>query len=179
MHYVEQIWGGFVLSEREENRYHDSYFHITVWDASIGAQREFQYASTAGGNPENCGPMGYETIKRLVALTPEHIKDLAQKWRDRQVRAKQVEYLIAHKSREDIGATVKVTRGRKVAKGTVGRIMTIRQECVHRAYSDWATKNRHMAMLDTSNGFPIVDLANCDVLQPSPQRAQLLFDLAS
>lgn len=177
MHYVEQVWGGLVLSEREENRYNDSYFHVTVWDGEIGAAREIMYAATAWHSES--GPLGHESIKRIIALTPAHIWDLYSKWQQRQYAAAQVSYLSGYQTRQDIGATVKLVRGRKVPKGTVGRVMTIRKECVHRAYSDWATKHRHMAMIDTGTGYPIVDLDNCDVIAPSAHRAQLLFDLAS
>ncbi len=179
MHYIEQVWGGLVLGEREENRCHDSYFHVLAWDGEIGAPREIMYASTAFGNADNCGPLQPDTIARIVALTPAHIWDLYAKHQQRAYAAAQVLLLGTYDCRQDIGATVKVTRGRKVPKGTIGRIMTIRRETVHRAYSEWATKRRDMAMIHTGHDYPIVDLANCDLIAPSAHRAQLLFDLAN
>lgn len=175
MHEIEQKYAGFVLSEREENRYDDSHFHVTVWDWQAGRVSEITYASTAWAST----PMSLEYVNRLVAMTPPHIKALAADWIKRNAAIQQLNYLATCVARPDVlGATVEVYKGRKVAKGTRGKVISLTEQTVRVSRYGTFKTTRTMALLDAGDSYPLVDIENCKLLERSPRLMQEIFDLS-
>lgn len=104
---------GLVCYLGEHNWHDDSDFYALVWDEAKGAPREVQYATTRGWSYDNGAH---------VDATPE-IAAKFQAWNDARYLAGVIIGLDKRANRCDVkGVDVVVVSGRKVAKGTVGRV---------------------------------------------------------
>jgi hypothetical protein len=178
MHPVAEAYKGFVLAEREQNLYNDSYFWLTVWNPDTAAPEEFQYAATAYGG---VGPMSWESVQAAVAETPDGVKSAYAKWQVDRYRfgsALSLDYVMQQRMFKYAevfkGATVRVARGRKVRKGLTGTVIS--QSSRTFGYNNV----RHYFFIDCgADGSWTVDAENCDIIQHSPVKLQELFDLAN
>jgi hypothetical protein len=104
---------GRVCYVGEHNWHDDSDFYALIWDEAKGAPVEHTYASTRGWTYDNSAS---------VDATPE-IAAKFQAWNDARYLASVIERLDKRANRCDLkGVDVVVVSGRKVAKGTVGRV---------------------------------------------------------
>lgn len=108
----EVTYEGAVLSTWERNGYDDSDFYATVWDDEAGEVKDVMFATTRGWTYANSA---------TVDATDE-VKAKADAW----YRERLAHTLKANAEREaefpEKGDVVVVVKGRKVPKGTVGRI---------------------------------------------------------
>lgn len=102
---------GLCLHERECNMHDDSDFYMTVWNPETKQPQEIQFGTTRGWS--------YPTLGSHVDATPavqaEYETWLAEK--RREAEAARAAELARAPGR---GKTLKVVKGRKVPKGTVG-----------------------------------------------------------
>jgi hypothetical protein len=104
---------GLVCYIGEHNYHDDSDFYALIWDEAKGEPRETQYATTRGWTYDNTAD---------VDATPE-IAAKFQAWNDARYLASVIASLETRWSRCDVaGLDVVVVSGRKVPKGTVGRV---------------------------------------------------------
>lgn len=171
---IEQ-YTGFALTEREENRYHDSYFHLTVWNPDEQAPEHHMYASTAWPS----SPMGSYTVSKLLSATFPAVHEAVRRYEERFDRAHRARILSLLIAEGEVfpGDTVTVFKGRKVPKGTTGRVLTVEEKVTHVSkYGTWQTKEK-FAFLITDSGAWTVNCAHLKVLQRGPI-VQEIFDLA-
>ena len=104
---------GLVCYIGEHNYHDDSDFYALIWDEAKGEPRDTQYATTRGWTYDNTAD---------VDATPE-IAAKFQAWNDARYLASVIASLETRWSRCDVaGLDVVVVSGRKVPKGTVGRV---------------------------------------------------------
>lgn len=177
MHPVAEQYRGFVLAEREQNLRDDSYFWLTVWNPDEVRSEQFQYAATAYGG---CGPMSSHLVTDLLAATPAGVRFAAERQADQAGRAAAINALGVEMSHGHVfkGDIVRVTRGRKVPRGTEGRVLGVEDRVTHVSrYGTWAT-HEQFALIDTPTGFWSVNAKHLDVVRRG-EVMQRLFDLAN
>lgn len=121
----------WTIADREENRYHDSYFHATIFDATTGEVWTGMIGATAFGGGHYASP--YPNID----TAPAEVQDAYRAIRREQVEAaarRDVTNAAAYIAAGDIflgeenefaakvGTVVEVFKGRKVPKGTTGTV---------------------------------------------------------
>jgi len=113
-------FAGRVLSTREENRYHDSYFYALVWDDEQGKPVEIMYGSTAWpGGHSDYYPDGW--MHPQIDATPERRSAYeAYLAKQREERAERAARHVANTP--DKGKRVRVVKGRKIEIGTEGKV---------------------------------------------------------
>lgn len=106
---------GCVLDTYEHNGYHDSYWYAVVWDEAAGRIKEIEYDTTAapGG-----GWAEIDVTPEVARTVYRYLHRGARAWFDGQYNEEQ-----AKEVRK--GDMVIVTRGRKVQKGTMGKVFWI------------------------------------------------------
>lgn len=113
---VQRSCAGRVVGLGEHNYHDDSDFYALVWDDAQGRPVEIQYASTRGPTYDNSAD---------VDATPEVAAKYAAYLEAARLRAL-IARLETQWSRCDVrGLDVVVVAGRKVAKGTVGRVFWV------------------------------------------------------
>jgi hypothetical protein len=142
---VEFTYTGRVLRLGEHNHYHDSDFYAVVWDDAKGGPREVEYASTRGWSYFNNAAVDAdeETLAKFKAW--EHDRAV-----ERQAARDAAE---AATPRE--GKTVKVTKGRKIPKGTVAVVVWFGEDKYNS--TQWLTKYRVGLMIDGQRVFTSAD----------------------
>lgn len=106
---------GCVLDTFEHNGYHDSDFYAVCWDEELGKVVTVEYDTTRCGG---CGRADIDATEEVLAKVYRHYKNYCRDRfdsRDNEILAKKVEK----------GCTAVVIRGRKIAKGTVGKVFWI------------------------------------------------------
>lgn len=116
---------GAVLELREMNGYDDSDFYAVVWDDTADAPKDVFYASTRGWTYLNGA---------TVDATPERVEKF-RAWRERVAVERALDAAAARAVKVEIGKRVKVVRGRKVPKGTEGRVFWMGPDKFARSYS--------------------------------------------
>ena len=110
--YMKSSHVGLVLSLRERNGYDDSDFYALIWNPEKGAPEEIEYATTRGWTYPNGAAV--DATPEVLAAYEEY---LAKK------RAEYDALRAAEEAKKPTkGKSVKVVRGRKVPKGTQGRV---------------------------------------------------------
>lgn len=105
-------YAGCVLNTYERNGYDDSDFYAVCWDREKQRIVEVEYDTT------RCGGGGYAKIDATEEVLREvyrHYKKMATDYFDKTYNEK-----LARMVRK--GDTVEVVRGRKIPKGTVGKV---------------------------------------------------------
>lgn len=162
---------GLVLSEREHNGYSDSDFYAIVWIPEQHRAEQICWGTTrcaSIGHGDNC-VVDADDVVRAQYRAAERERLLA-------MHAKQRAEALARVDTK--GATVIVTRGRKVPRGTTGTVLSAREEVGHRSrYGTW-TSIRTMLFISNGRQSWHVDAANCDLIAPGHAAAQEAFDAA-
>lgn len=130
---------GRVLSTREENRYHDSYFHALIWDDEKAEPRWVEYGGT------HCVGWSHPAVD----ATPE---------RRAAYEAHMAHQRSAHAQRQaecdantpSKGKRVRVVKGRKLAHGTEGVVFWFGMETVFGANYQNGYKAAGRAARETS-----------------------------
>lgn len=116
---------GCVLGVSENNGYHDSDFYATVWDEEQGCVRTIEDGTTRAYAPSK--------YSRADA-TPE-VRAKARAWWTAKVGPKQAyAALMGKRLAIDLGSTVEVVKGRKIAKGTVAEVVWKGKDAFYRSY---------------------------------------------
>lgn len=174
MHPIMKTHAGLILAEREHNGYNDSDWVIDWWDVEeVRAVFNWEYASTRGPFNEHNNPNGIDPNPMPA------VQEAFKCWRERIDRNGFVRGAVAAIERGEVfkGDFVEVYKGRKVAKGTRGRVMTLEEKVDHVSrYGTWETKNTY-ALLDTGNGYVKVNVEHCRVIKRGCI-VQKLFDMA-
>jgi hypothetical protein len=111
--YMQTTHKGLVLSLGERNGYDDSDFYAVIWNPEKGCTERVQYATTRGWTYPNSA---------TVDATPEVLASYeawCTKVREDSRKAKEATEAAEPKK----GRMVKVVKGRKVPKGTVGTVI--------------------------------------------------------
>lgn len=106
---------GCVLDTHEYNGYHDSYWYAVVWDETAGRIKEVEYATTAAGGG---GWAEIDATPEVARKVYRYLYKCGKARFDDQYNEEQ-----AKEVRKD--DTVIVVRGRKVQKGTMGKVFWI------------------------------------------------------
>jgi hypothetical protein len=167
---------GFALAEREQNLYHDSYFHITVWNPETAEPESFEYAATAHGGSY---PLSPESRLSLLESIEPAVKSAYERWQERANRRYAFTMLQLDFERGKVfkGDRVRVARGRKVPRGLEGTVMSVETRVTHTSkYGTWQTKE-DFALVACGTGYWTVNAKNLDIIERGPVM-QELFDLA-
>lgn len=145
-------YAGAVLDVFERNYHDDSDFYAIVWDDAAKRIREIQYATTR-----------FWTYRDGAAVdaTPETIA-AATAYCKAQVRAKRIANAVAARQLPHKGAIVEVVKGRKVAKGLTGTVLT-----VSRKINAWTGKDEYFALFTHVRGADSVKAEYLKVITPA------------
>jgi hypothetical protein len=111
--YYDRDFTGCVLGVTENNGYHDSDFFAIVWDNEQNCVRTIEDGTTRAYAP----PKYHRPDASIEVL------EKARAWWASEVGpAKALSVLRDRASAIEVGSIVKVVKGRKVAKGTVGTV---------------------------------------------------------
>lgn len=169
-HPVAAQYVGFAIAEREENRYDDSYFHLTVWNPETAKPEWFMYAATAF--PSH--PMHPDTVRALLAETFPSVRQAFDTYITNTTRARAAKHLDSLMNETVFkGDSVTVTRGRKVPKGTTGKVINVEERA---AYVGNYTERWALVVTESGASWS-VKCEYCTVLARGPV-AQELFDLS-
>lgn len=119
---METSYEGCVLWTWEENGYHDSDFYAAVWDEETQNLKRIEYDSTRHGGYGNA----------VIDVTDDVLKKLYRSYKT----GKRNEWNSANEKnakKVEKEKTVKVIRGRKIPKGTTGKVFWVGDKC--NAYS--------------------------------------------
>ena len=109
----DRNFNGCVLGVTERNGYHDSDFYAIVWDDEQGCVRTIEDGTTRF----------YAPSKYSRADASYEVLEKARAWWSREIGPKMAaETLLARARAIEVGSTVEVVKGRKIAKGTVGKV---------------------------------------------------------
>ena len=139
----KEIYKGCVVRLWEHNGCWDSDFYATVWDEETKSIKEYEYDTTrfaGGGSAETDA-----TPEVLIKVAKYKAKDQYIK----EVKKRNTEVLI--------NSYVTVVKGRKVAKGTHGKVIGIYEN----AYSGWNPKVR-LLLDDESKVYTYMDNLKVD-----------------
>lgn len=112
---IETTYEGCVIRIWERNGYDDSDFIAQVWDDSRGEVIQVVYASTRGWSYANSAK---------VDVTPE-VMEKIEKWHAALKLEQDRQDAIAELATVRVGKTVRIVKGRKIAKGTVATVLHI------------------------------------------------------
>ena len=131
-------------TDREENRYHDSYFHVLVWNDDEGSVQSIQYGSTAFGGWSRLCPADFIDLDSDAA---GRMVDFMR----RVIVRRLVERRIAQATDPTrIGAHVTIhtptTRGKnKTDKGATGTVAWVGDERKS-AYGTWTYSDKTLGI---------------------------------
>lgn len=121
----DRDFSGCVLGISERNGYHDSDFFATVWDEEQNCVRTIEDGTTRCYAPSKYGR----------ADATEEVRAKARAWWSREVGPKQGRsVLLGQRLAIDVGSTVEVVKGRKIAKGTVAEVVWKGRDGFYRSY---------------------------------------------
>lgn len=148
--YMKTTHEGLVLSTGEYNGYDDSDFYAVVWNPEKGETERVTYASTRGWTYPNSAS---------VDATPE-VLAAYEAWSERKRAEASAARAAAEAKLPKVGRTVKVVKGRKVPKGTVGRVFWAGKDkfkrsaysALARAYGFADDENYERVGLELANG---------------------------
>ena len=116
---------GCVLAIDERNGYHDSDFYATVWD------EEKQCVRTIDDGTTRC----YAPSKYHRADASPAVWEKARAWWAREVGPKMgANTLLAQRLSINVGDMVKVVKGRKIVKGTIGEVVWKGRDSFYKPY---------------------------------------------
>lgn len=110
---------GRVLATREENRYHDSYFHALIWDDEKSEPRWIEYGGT------HCAGWQHPPVD----ATPERRAAYEAYEAEQRSRAAQRQ-AECDANTPTKGKRVRVVKGRKIAHGTEGQVFWFGEQTV-------------------------------------------------
>jgi hypothetical protein len=113
IHFAYDTHVGLCLFEREYNGYHDSDFYMVVWNAEAGKPESIEFATTRFG----CG----SAFQSRRDATPE-VEAAYAAYKARIDAANVWARLVDDAKRLAVRKDVVVVKGRKVAKGSTGRV---------------------------------------------------------
>ena len=139
----KEIYKGCVIRLWERNGYNDSDFYASVWDEETKSIKEYEYDTTrfAGGGS-------------AVIDATEEILTKAAKYKAKCLYVNEVK---KRNTDISINSYVTVVKGRKVAKGTHGKVIGIYEN----AYSRWNPKVR-LLLGDESKVYTYMDNLKVD-----------------
>jgi len=144
---------GCVLCTRERNYYDDSDFYAVYWNREKGILDSYEYGTTRCWTYDNGAG---------VDATPEVIAE-AEAWLERWAFERWRVYNADQAARVEAGKVVRVVKGRKIPKGTVGTVK--RLWSWKTGYSEWTRK--HRVLLTLEDGQEVwTDLQNVEVAEP-------------
>ena len=108
---IEEIYIGAVLYKGERNYYDDSDFYAVVWDDEKGTAKEVGYNTT------RCGGGGWATVDATEEVRAKFAESMLPRMRQVVGDRLEIEARTPAKDKQAI-----VVSGRKIPKGTVGRI---------------------------------------------------------
>lgn len=114
--YISETYKGCVLYVGEHNFYDDSDFYAIVYNAAENKLEKITYATTRFWTYMN---------NAQVDATEETIKAVLQ-LRKAQTSQEAKEFSVQESKKIEVGKMVKVVKGRKIAKGTIGKVMWIK-----------------------------------------------------
>ena len=121
----ERDFHGCVLAIDERNGYHDSDFYATVWDEERQCVRTIDDGTTRFAAPS----------KYHRADASLEVREKARSWWAREVGPKQgANVLLGQRLSINVGDTVKVVKGRKIVKGTVGVVVWKGRDSFYKPY---------------------------------------------
>lgn len=154
-HY-EWVGQGCTLADREQNYHDDSDFYVLQWNPERRVVEQIGYGTT-----------------RCIAPTQAHVDatdevvEEAARWAITEAfaraRAEVADEIRRHQTRITKGAKVKVVRGRKVAKGTVGFVAGV----LPNAYQE---SNRRVRLQVDGELLQTYE-RNLEVVEPAPREA--------
>lgn len=161
---------GLCISEREYNGYDDSDFYMTIWDEETQAPYEYMFATTRGWSYDRMGSSPDATPEVMAAYEAwfkrQQSNELARRaLQNRIATVRTVEN--PHK-----GATIRVVRGRKVKKGTTGKVLGVSERPAYMGGTET------VALVDTGASFETVLVDYLEVIAASPEALQAAFDAA-
>jgi len=169
-HKLNQLHAGLIIEEFERNGRDDSDWYVRVWCPETERAELYEYATTRGANAN-------PTAK--ADCLPSVWQRYALKMQERE-RAIHAQKLIEKFERQEPhqGAIVEVIKGRKVKKGSRGKVLSVRKpEVAHTSrygtYQSWVTK----ALVDFGDSYQYVDIDNMRTIQPAQAELQQIFDL--
>lgn len=122
-----EIYKGCVIADRERNFRDDSDFYVLVWNEEKGEVTTVEYATTRYGGGGTA----------TVDITPEN-KAKADAWAYKLLRRTVWDDYMNELAKPKKGDIVTVVKGRKVPKGTRGRLFWIGEKRVYGGYSRWS-----------------------------------------
>lgn len=152
--FMEETFVGCVLSLREANFHDDSDFYARVWDETIQAPREVQYATTRGWSYPN---------HATVDATPEVLAKL-KGWVYRQSLAELFNESVELSKVPAKGKRCIVVKGRKIQKGEVVTVLNIGAPRKFGFYGP-ATVNAFVKVESTGNMLK-TNVNNLEVIEP-------------
>jgi hypothetical protein len=125
--YYDRDFTGCVLGVTENNGYHDSDFFAIVWDNEQNCVRTIEDGTTRAYAPSK-----YHRPDASI-----EVLEKARAWWASEIGPKKArETLLARANAIEVGSIVKVVKGRKIAKDTVGDVVWKGKD----AYNRYATR---------------------------------------
>lgn len=124
---------GCVLDTYEHNGYHDSDFYAICWDENEGKIVEVEYDTT------RCGGGGYAKIDatdEVLRKVYRFYSDVGRSLFDGKTNPSQAKAV-------RVGDTVKVVRGQKIPKGSVGVVFWVGE-----TYNQWSRRTEKRAGIE-------------------------------
>lgn len=126
---------GCTLDTYEHNGYHDSYFYAVCWDDENGKIVEIEYDTTASGGGGYAKIDATDDVLRKVYRFYANVGRSIFDSKTNPAQAKEVR----------VGDTIKVVRGRKIPKGSVGDVFW-----VGKSYNQWSRMNEERVGVEIS-----------------------------
>lgn len=152
---------GCVLDEYEHNKYDDSDFYAIVWDEETQSVQQIQYASTSYYSYDHgC----------VIDATPEVLAK-ADAW-GRARSLKQRLHVHNYKAEKEFaqGRKVRVVKGRKIAKGTEGEIISVHERNYGPSYNNVGVVRS--AYVDTGRDRVYINIDNLVLIDIDEHKAK-------
>lgn len=126
---------GVVLSSREDNGYHDSYFYSTIWCLETNTVKEEMTGATAFAGGWYVHPNALPIVREVAAefLRIKALEDAAQ-----NVERDAIDWGTWKK-----GDTFTVVRGRKIPKGSTVTLLSVREPVMN----PWSRTKEHTVLV--------------------------------
>lgn len=168
--YLYETHHGLCIRDREMNGYDDSDFYMLIWDEELQQPFEVCFASTRGWSYPCYGSSPDATPEVMAAYEAWRQREMARINRHRERIA--LLAIVRAVEAPHVGAHVIVARGRKVKKGTTGRVLSI---STRRGFTN---ELESWALLDTGRGFTPVLACHLNIIAAAPKALQDAFDVA-
>ena len=120
--YMRTTHVGKVISLREHNGYSDSDYYALVWNDETNSTEEIEYATTRGWTYPNGASV--DATEEVKAKYDKFTKEVNEKRR--------ATYLVELNKMPEIGDTIKIVKGRKIAIDTVAEVFWVGQDKFYR-----------------------------------------------